>query len=58
MTMENIGNIELIDSTLFEQLLNSSEPALIYGLGIITFLSLFGYGVFKAFSLLDMIKKK
>ena len=56
--MENIENIELIDSTLFEQLLSSSELALVYGLGIITFLSLLGYGVFKAFSLLDMIKKK
>lgn len=58
MTMENIESIELIDGTLFEQLLSSSELALIYGLGIITFLSLLGYGVFKAFSLLDMIRKK
>lgn len=56
--MENIESIELIDSTLFQELLESSELALVYGLGIITFLSLLGYGVFKAFSLLDMVKKK
>lgn len=56
--MENIESMELIDSAFFGQLLSLSGRALIYGLGIMTFLSFLGYGVFKAFSLLDTIHKK